>query len=575
MTELLLMGDDPLYLSGKNLPAAVDTETRGLTWEDRLLGISMAWEEEGQLKSCYLLDPKGTDQLPMWGVSKVIPSERIVDIIEHLQIAAFANHSFDYRFLLKHIGLRPLPNVVDVQHVAKHLGVQENGLSLAALYTKYVGAVSSETLKMKGNRGGLSKMDPESVAQYARDDALMTYRLDNALRRNVGIGMYKPFHLRDQKFMHLVMKMVQRGVPLDMSHIEGRIVSYHKRMMEIQTQLIRVGIKNANSTKDVGGYCKANNIPVETTGAEDLELWADQYPALSLVVEFKSLDKAIGSWLEPIANNGKWDGSLHSQLNPYGTKSYRMSSGDPNAQGIPMEERGHRAFGSMFGIFKSDDPEYQLWAFDLKQAEMRLAAVLSGDLDLQHTISQDGDIYKNLAKLIWGDEKKRQTAKQAQLSAMYEVGAKTFSIACNITVKEAKDILQQVRAKFPTALRTSKSLTQTMEITKKVDLVTGRPRWMTKIEIEEDQFYKAFNQLVQGSLAELVDDAMLRTEDALPNKMVLQIHDSIVLKISKDPDRQKSEFETVFQCMQESVNSILTKYRKLPFPIDPKLYEVI
>lgn len=574
--DLLVMGDHPHdVLNGTPGVVAIDTETTGLTWEDKLLGISLAWHSDGAAKSCYMIDPRGTNQLPMWGIAGTVSSADLARAIPKIKMLALANHSFDYRFLMKHVAMSPLPNVFDVQHVARHYGVQENGVSLAALYEKYVGKVKPSVSSMKSKRGGLSKMDPETVADYAREDALMTFGVYNALRTNSSLSSYKKFHFQDQRFMHLVMTMVERGIPLDMPHISGRISSYHKRMMELQTELVRMGVANANSTNDVKGYCESKGIPIQNTGAEELERFADMYPALAKIVEFRSLDKAIGSWLGPIHQNGLWDGNLHSMLNPFGTKSYRMSASDPNAQGIPMEERGHRAFGSMFGIFKSDDPEYELWGFDLKQAEMRLAAVLSGDVELQWTISQPGDIYKNLAKLIWDDEGRRQTAKSAQLSAMYEVGVKTFSETYGVTKEEAKDILQQVRAKFPAALRTSKNLTRAMQQTKKVDLVTGRPRWMTKIEIEEEQFYKAFNQRVQGSLAELMDRAMLYVEEALPGRMVLQVHDSIILKISKDKARMSKEFDLVAQCMQQSVDQILHGYKPLPFPIDPKPYQEI
>ena len=157
------------------------------------------------------------------------------------------------------------------------------------------------------------------------------------------------------------------------------------------------GIRNPGSPDDVIGYLKSQDIPLESSKEDLIEPYVKDYPVLGDVLTYRSLSKAIGSWLEPFLFMSDWDGALHSRLNPFGTRTFRMSSEDPNAQGVPMEIRGERAFGSMFGIYKETDLDRELWALDLKQAEVRLAACLSGDLDLQDAMSNLGFEVSDLA----------------------------------------------------------------------------------------------------------------------------------------------------------------------------------
>ncbi len=577
MSDLLLMGDHPAkMLAGEVEAIGLDSETTGLRWEDRVIGISLGWQESGAYKSCYLLDAYGTGQIPMWGVAGTISSDDVIRAIPKARVVAMANHSFDFRFLMKQYGLRPMANVVEIQHVARHLAPQPLGVSLETLRGKYVGTVPKDYADMKSKRGSLAKMDAEIVAQYAREDALGTLQIYDNFKNVPALSLYKRNHIWDQRFMYLIMQLVERGIPLDLDHIKNRIKTYRRRMIELGTHLVSQGISNPNYAKDVMGYAISKGIPLANTQAETLEeLDLDRYPDLSAVIEYRQLSKALGSWLEVMEKHGEWDQRLHSLLNPFGTRSYRMSSEDPNAQGIPMEARGNRAFGSMFGIFKSPDPSVQIWALDIKQAELRLAATVSRDESLLAAVSDStDDPYNNLARVIWNDTAKRYMAKRALLSAIYEVGKVKFAATNGISENEALSILTTIRKRFPTAMSTAKAMARATEQTGMVMLATNRPRWIQ--QDEKGHEYKAFNQYVQGNLAEVMREAMLRIEDRLPNRLILQVHDSVAMLLDADKDAREKQFAIVQECLTSTVQDILgKKYDPAPFPIDPKPYQFV
>jgi len=575
VTELLVMGDHPYpILNNSSGTFSVDLETTGLTWLDKILGVSLAWKEGDEYKSCYLFDTSGNAQLPMWGLGGVVSSDDLARAIESAsRNVVFANHSFDYRFMMKGYGLRPIPNVVDVQLVARHIAPQPNGISLEALSSRYLGPLGAQYMEMKSKRASLAKMAPDMVAQYARDDALNTLKLWQVFLDLPSFSLYKKNHYWDQKFMYLIMKMVYRGLPLDMEYIEGRITEYRRTMIDIGSRLVRQGISNPNYAKDVMGFAKSKGIPLVNTQADTLEeLDLDKYPELREVIAYRQYSKALGSWLEPLRDMGQFDGSFHSQLNPYGTRSFRMSSSDINAQGIPMETRGGRAFGSMFGVFKSHNLHEEVWGLDIKQAELRLAATLSRDADMISAVEAT-DPYIGLSNLIWGTPDNRNLAKRSLLSAIYEIGKAKFALTAGISEEAALDILKTVRGRFPQAMQTAKSMARVTKTTGRVDLVTGRPRWLQSDEAGHE--YKAFNQYVQGGLAEIMRETMLRVEAAIPEKMLLQVHDSMVLLLSANKKIRDEQIFTVQVCMNETITDLLgEKYQPCPFPVEPKPYQV-
>jgi DNA polymerase-1 len=294
---------------------------------------------------------------------------------------------------------------------------------------------------------------------------------------------------------------------------------------------------------------------------------------LRKVVEYRELAKANGSWLEPLLKLSEFDGSFHSELHPFGTVSFRMSSKDLNAQGIPMGEHDKRAGGSMLGVFKSKLPGQELWAIDLKQAEVRLAAILSGDQQLQQQLATGDDPYVALATSIWGDPTKRSDAKRAMLSSIYEVGPHTFSERYGGTEAEARAVLDAFRNRYPQTRRHSKTVANFVDRHRFVELITGRPRFYF-----DEPSYSAYNQEVQGSLAEICHEWMLRYEQAFPGQLILQVHDSLVAYMPEEEVARNAEVAAAGRMVQEAALEMIPGYARhhmIDLPIEAKPWQLL
>lgn len=544
-SEARLIGDNPASIPPGVL-VALDTETTGLSWKSYIIGVSLSWRgDDKKLQSCYLAleTTQPINQLSLFG-----SNHSTLDTL-HLLTGLFKDNpivfhtiSFDYRFLFKDLGLPPPDRPVDIVQLAK-CSEFHPALSLVELFQDIIHEpIPTNILETKKDRGNLHNRDIESQAVYARWDAEATLRIGEKLHKYAVMMLDTELVRHDEKFTNLVMKMIERGVPVDRTELARRHILYEERLAYIVLELANTyKLYDVGSVQEVSDYLykKLGLEPIRMTasgrgavGAEDIQPLAKLHPSIPYIIEFRQLTKAIGTWLKPLDALSKYDGRAHCQLDPFGTRSFRMSCKDINLQAMPMKERGERAFEALHGIFKSNRPGEELWALDLKQAEVRLGAIMAPDPALARVFNSGSDPYKVMSMEMWGTEARRQEAKQATLSAIYEIGPRMFSLKYGVKEDYAREVLDDFRARFPGIKRASNWWSQHVEKRGYVKLYTGRLRWFGPDDIKEP--WKGFNQVIQGGVAEMMSDIMLEVERVLPDRLVLQIHDSLIMHLPAD-----------------------------------------
>lgn len=556
--QALVLGADPtgLLFSERRL-IAVDTETFGLEYTDDLLGVSLAWRDGSKLCSCYLqlLECGGRSRqlslAEVWELERrEMSANLLVEALVGQHVLVFHSEAFDYRGLFRRFRAEPPRWAHDVKHLAGLLEHQPRGhKSLLELSERYIPDLIPDWYRQaKEQRGNLWRQPLEYIAKYAKLDAELTYQLYERLAERlkhsplVTDAMYQ----LDRRFAWVVMAMIQRGLPLDYAWCEAKERDFTRRLRAIEAELRGKGLRNPGSnpqvaaflTNRLGAIAFTKHTRTTTPGweegipsvAEEALLPLGEHPEVQLILEHRSLAHALATWIKKYQKLASLDGKVHSQLEPFGAISSRMAASGPNVQGIPMENRGDR-YGTMLGLFR-DQPGYRLMAVDLKQAEVRLAAILAHENKLAQIFAAGGDPYRTMAQRLWGDPGRRQMAKQATLASIYEVGPAKFSLVNKIDEDEAYRLLVDFRRSFPRMKAASQLLTAQVERQGYVRLHTGRPRWFGP----EEEAYKGFNQLVQGGVAEIMKEAMVNLERERPGCLRLQVHDSLVLSVPDGPE---------------------------------------
>ena len=138
-----------------------------------------------------------------------------------------------------------------------------------------------------------------------------------------------------------------------------------------------------------------------------------------------------------------------------------------------------------------------------------------------------------MAQIAYGEANKenRQKAKRATLASIYEEGPSSFSQSHGVSMQEAMDVLDQFRRVFPEIKSMSNAYSEFAQKNGFINLYTGRKIHFDK---QDNRLYRAFNQEVQGGLAEIMRTFMLAMDKEFPGRIIGQIHDSLILEFDRD-----------------------------------------
>jgi DNA polymerase-1 len=272
-----------------------------------------------------------------------------------------------------------------------------------------------------------------------------------------------------------------------------------------------------------------------------------------LIMAYREVQKLLSTYIEvlPKAVNPATD-RIHTTYHQAGAATGRLSSSDPNLQNIPIRtakgEEIRRGFIA--------GPGCQFVVADYSQIELRLLAHLSADPLLVQAFTQGGDIHRQTAALIFDvpvdgvTAEMRAQAKTINFATIYGQGPFALAKQLDISQAEAKEFISQYFERFAGV---RKYLDEQVELARKqgyVETMFGRRRYIPDIKnrnfnIRAFAERTAQNTPLQGSAADLIKIAM-RTihrglrEENLQTRMILQVHDELVLEAPDDEVEQVS-----------------------------------
>jgi DNA polymerase-1 len=198
-------------------------------------------------------------------------------------------------------------------------------------------------------------------------------------------------------------------------------------------------------------------------------------------------------------------------------------------------------------------PGHGLYELDISQAEVRVAASVARCQGMYDVLTGDSpDVHGSTATRVFGVkpgdedwEQLRSVAKRLTFGILYGAGVRTLRdqiklfTGIDYSESDTRAMIDQYDDAFPELRRASRRAQRKadrgMGGVGYVELkVSGRRRYFGYGE----RSHKAFNAVIQGTVAELVKMWMLKVEQAHPGMMLLQIHDSVVLEV---PVSQRDE----------------------------------
>ena len=210
-----------------------------------------------------------------------------------------------------------------------------------------------------------------------------------------------------------------------------------------------------------------------------------------------------------------------------------------------------------------------LLSADYSQIELRVLAHLSGDPGLVEAFREDRDIHVSVAAEVFGvppaevTSEMRGVAKMVNFGIVYGITAAGLArrLGGDTTRERAAEIIETYKARFSGIDAFLEACVSKARTDGYVETILGRRRPIPQIgsrNPSERAFGEraAINTVVQGSAADLIKVAMVGLDRRLreagsPARMLLQIHDELVLEVPRDQlDAAKSLLvETMEQAM--------------------------
>ncbi|MEV0776138.1 DNA polymerase I [Streptomyces sp. NPDC050433] len=254
------------------------------------------------------------------------------------------------------------------------------------------------------------------------------------------------------------------------------------------------------------------------------------------------------------------DGRIHTTFSQTVAATGRLSSTDPNLQNVPVRTDEGRAIRRGFVVGEGYE---SLMTADYSQIELRVMAHLSEDAGLIEAFTSGEDLHTTVASQVFGVERAavtpdmRRKIKAMSYGLAYGLSAFGLSQQLNIEAAEARGLMDTFFERFGGVRDYLQRAVEEARDTGYTETMLGRRRYLPDLNSDNRQRREmaermALNAPIQGTAADIVKVAMLRvdralTEAGLASRMLLQVHDEIVLEIA--PGERKRVEELVIREM--------------------------
>lgn len=192
-------------------------------------------------------------------------------------------------------------------------------------------------------------------------------------------------------------------------------------------------------------------LPVDEDTLDVISNYVDGCELLDNLIKYRKAHKVVSTYLLPMIEQAKIQGTVHPKLNTAVTSTGRLSSSAPNGQNMPPEVREL--------IYAPS--RRRLEEIDFSQLEMVGAATLSGSKQMIYDLNNNVDIHKNTATTVFGAEQaeeKRKLAKNVNFGVLYGGKAHGLSKQTGVDKGTIQDLIDAFYARYPGVASWQRSL---------------------------------------------------------------------------------------------------------------------
>jgi DNA polymerase-1 len=444
----------------------------------------------------------------------------------------------------------------------------QRSYDLADLVLRYLkrelrqGAADDGQLSLDALDGADTSGAAETAMLGARAVLDLAEALDTAVEETGGTELMATIEL---PLVHLLARMETVGIAVDTEHLESLEQHFSTEVAQAAEDAYAVIGKEINlgSPKqlqvvlfDELDMPKTKRTKTGyTTDADALQALyvKTEHPFLLHLLRHRDVIR-LRQTIEGLLKTVAPDGRIHTTFNQTIAATGRLSSTDPNLQNIPIRTEEGRRIREGFVVGEGYE---SLMTADYSQVEMRIMAHFSEDALLIEAFKSGQDFHSITAARVFDVPADSVSVEQrAKIKAMnygLAYGLSAFGLGQQLGIEpgEARGLMDEYFETFGGVRDYLAGVVDEARRTGFTETIYGRRRYLPDLTSDNRQRREmaermALNAPIQGSAADLVKVAMLRLEEGigeagLRSRMLLQVHDELVLEVAPGEREQLEE----------------------------------
>ena len=509
---------------------------------------------DGKMRLLQLATPRETFVVDVFEVRDLSPLE---GALENGSAKILHHGKFDQAFLWAEHGISLSP-IFDTMLAAQLLdgGEYASSYALEAVAERYLDETVDKTARREDWSGELSREQLE----YAARDAAILLPLHERLKETLEAEELEAVSEIEFGAVAAISEMELAGIKLDVARWRELEKAVRERRdakaLELEAKfpppegvlpLEGLGPQlNLNSPQQITDAFRSLGIELPDTRVWTL-LKID-HPAAKLLLEYRELQKKLGTYLETYAGFiHKETGRIHANFLQCRVPTGRLACTGPNIQQIPHEEEFRRCFVAEEGNV--------LVIADYSQIELRILAEISEDPGFVEAFQKGEDLHRVTAATMFGVEKgavtkeQRTAAKRINFGLAYGRGPRSLSAQIGTDEDRARELIDEYFANYPKVQKYLQGTANEAMRTRTLRTLSGRVRKFGNTSglssVERGALRReAMNFPVQGASADIAKLALgyiRRILEDLDARLINCIHDEFVVECAQDVAPEVSE----------------------------------
>jgi DNA polymerase-1 len=506
---------------------------------------------------------------------KQLPLKTVIDALRppltNPNVPKYAHNAAYDMVVMQRYGIEVAPVTFDTMiaewlrdPISKHLGLKNLALHELSVYMTPIKELIGTGKKQKT----MDMVAVQDAAPYAAADAAITHRLVERLNDDlVKQGLDTLYQTLEIPLVPVISAMEQVGVVLDVAFLRDMSKRLDKQLEDLTQEIYGLsggyGEFNINSPKQlndvlfgklglsVSGLKKTTHGYSTDAGTLEQLKQDTEHPIIIHILDYRELSKLKSTYVDALPELvNPHTGRVHTSYNQTGTATGRISSNSPNLQNIPIRTEIGREVRRAFVAPRGS----VLLAVDYSQIELRVLAHVSQDETLLRAFEEGQDIHAATAAAVNNipvedvTYEQRSFAKRVNFGLIYGMGAFRLARESDLTLAEAQAFIERYFERLPRVLEYIENTKRQARLPEGVSTLFGRKRYFSALmnadgkvnrQVMEGELRAAVNMPIQGTAADIMKRAMIDLHNELQRrklnaKMILQVHDELVLEVAED-----------------------------------------